>query len=153
MTYWNIFPIFPRKQVLTFHENCLQWRQFAGNVKNSFLGKIKKIYMKLSSAKLAQRMVKVKRISLFYYLCVCLKTGRGVANRVDQELGRAVVGRNDVNTVHHPLHCGLEELLTLSLLVATSVVCSFADSLDPDQARQNVGPNLDPNCYTLWWYS
>ena len=132
--------------------------------------------MKLSSAKLAQRMVKVKRISLFYYLCVCLKTGRGVANRVDQELGRAVVfiargprfnpclgqeifwvrtcsvsivGRNDVNTVHHPLHCGLEELLALSPLVATFVVCSFADSLDPDQARQNVGPNLDPNCFTL----
>ena len=23
---------------------------------------------------------------------------------------------------------------------------SFANSLDPDQARQNVGPDLDPNC-------
>ena len=23
------FPIVPRKQVLTFHANCLQWRQFA----------------------------------------------------------------------------------------------------------------------------
>ena len=22
----------------------------------------------------------------------------------------------------------------------------FANSLDPDQARQNVGPDLDPNC-------
>ena len=29
----------------------------------------------------------------------------------------------------------------------------FANSLDPDQARQNVGPDLDPNCLTLWWYS
>ena len=28
----------------------------------------------------------------------------------------------------------------------------FANSLDPDQARQNVGPDLDPNCLTLWWY-
>ena len=28
-----------------------------------------------------------------------------------------------------------------------------ANSLDPDQARQNVGPDLDPNCLTLWWYS
>ena len=25
--------------------------------------------------------------------------------------------------------------------------------MDPDQARQNVGPDLDPNCLTLWWYS
>ena len=25
----------------------------------------------------------------------------------------------------------------------------FANSLDPDQARQNVGPDLDPNCFTL----
>ena len=24
----------------------------------------------------------------------------------------------------------------------------FASSLDPDQARQNVGPDLDPNCLT-----
>ena len=26
---------------------------------------------------------------------------------------------------------------------------TFANSLDPDQARQNVGPDLGPNC----WYS
>ena len=26
---------------------------------------------------------------------------------------------------------------------------SFANSLDPDQAHQNVGPDLDPNCLTL----
>ena len=25
---------------------------------------------------------------------------------------------------------------------------TFANSLDPDQARQNVGPDLDPNCLT-----
>ena len=30
---------------------------------------------------------------------------------------------------------------------------TFANSLDPDQARQNVGPDLDPNSLTLWWYS
>ena len=29
----------------------------------------------------------------------------------------------------------------------------YANSLDPDQARQNFGPDLDPNCLTLWWYS
>ena len=34
---------FPRKQVLTFHANCLQWRQFAWNVKSCFLGKIRNV--------------------------------------------------------------------------------------------------------------
>ena len=29
------------------------------------------------------------------------------------------------------------------------LVITFANSLDPDQARQNVGPDLDPNCLTL----
>ena len=28
------------------------------------------------------------------------------------------------------------------------LLIAFANSLDPDQARQNVGPNLDPNCLT-----
>ena len=30
---------------------------------------------------------------------------------------------------------------------------NFENSLDPDQARHNVGPDLDPSCLTLWWYS
>ena len=34
---------FPRKQELTFHANCLQWRQFAWNVEPCLLGKIRKI--------------------------------------------------------------------------------------------------------------
>ena len=38
------FLIFPIKQDLTFHANCLQWRQFAWNVKSCFLGKIRKIF-------------------------------------------------------------------------------------------------------------
>ena len=33
------------------------------------------------------------------------------------------------------------------------LLITFANSLDLDQARQNVGPDLDPNCLTLWWYS
>ena len=28
------------------------------------------------------------------------------------------------------------------------LLIAFANSLDPDQARQNVGPDLDPNCLT-----
>ena len=37
-------------------------------------------------------------------------------------------------------------------LPASSDFChlliTFANSLDPDQARHNVGPDLDPNCLT-----
>ena len=28
---------------------------------------------------------------------------------------------------------------------------TFANSLDPGQAQQNVGPDLDPNCLTPKW--
>ena len=46
------------------------------------------------------------------------------------------------------------ELLTiLNSLPASGKFCRlliiFANSLDPDQARQNVGPDLDPYCLTL----
>ena len=33
------------------------------------------------------------------------------------------------------------------------LLITFVNSLDPDQAEQNVGPDLGPNCLTLWWYS
>ena len=33
------------------------------------------------------------------------------------------------------------------------LILTFANSLDPDQAQQSVGPDLDPNCLTLWCYS
>ena len=44
--------------------------------------------------------------------------------------------------------------LLLSLLVVIFVGCSvtFDNSLDPDQARQNVRPFLHPNCLTLMVY-
>ena len=29
------------------------------------------------------------------------------------------------------------------------LLVTIANSLDPDQARQDVGPGLDPNCFTL----
>ena len=29
------------------------------------------------------------------------------------------------------------------------LLITFTNSLDPDQARQDVGPDLDPNCLTL----
>ena len=40
----------------------------------------------------------------------------------------------------------------LSLSTSSEFCCLlmiFTNSLDPNQARQNVGPDLDPNCLTL----
>ena len=31
------------------------------------------------------------------------------------------------------------------------LLVAYANSLDPDQVRQNVGPDLDPSCLSLWW--
>ena len=31
------------------------------------------------------------------------------------------------------------------------LLITFANSLDPDQAQQNVGLDLEPNCLTLWY--
>ena len=39
--------------------------------------------------------------------------------------------------------------LTLSLLAAVPLLITFANSLDPDQGQQNVGPDLDPNSLTV----
>ena len=39
------------------------------------------------------------------------------------------------------------------LNLVLSQLLTFANSLDPDQARQNIGPDLDRNCLTLRWYS
>ena len=42
---------------------------------------------------------------------------------------------------------------SLSFLASDNFCClliTFPNSLDPDQDRQNVGPDLDPNRLTLW---
>ena len=35
------------------------------------------------------------------------------------------------------------------LVCLCSLLIMFPSSLDPDQVRQNVGPDLDPNCLTF----
>ena len=35
------------------------------------------------------------------------------------------------------------------LIITLPTFAVFASSMDPVQARQNVGPDLDPNCLTL----
>ena len=37
-------------------------------------------------------------------------------------------------------------------LKLVELVASFAKSLNPDQPRQNVGPDLDPSCLQLQFY-
>ena len=34
-------------------------------------------------------------------------------------------------------------------LISSPLLITFANSLDPDQAQQNVWPDLNPNCLTL----
>ena len=59
MTFWNIFLIFPRKQDLTVHVNCLHWKQFAWNFKSCFLGKNKKNIINLPSAEFAREWLRL----------------------------------------------------------------------------------------------
>ena len=41
----------------------------------------------------------------------------------------------------------------ISLPTSVHLLITFANRLDPDQAQQNIGPDLDPICLTLRWYS
>ena len=44
-----------------------------------------------------------------------------------------------------------KDVLTLSGGNFFRLLTAFANSLDPDQDRQSVGPDLDPNCLPLWY--
>ena len=61
-------------------------------------------------------------------------------------------------------HSGVVELMytlnsiipknfTLNIKINSFMLITFANRLDLDQARQNVGPDLDPICLTHRWYS
>ena len=41
----------------------------------------------------------------------------------------------------------------LNLACTCRLMKTFTNSFDQDQTRQYAGPDLDPNCVTLWWYS
>ena len=43
--------------------------------------------------------------------------------------------------------------LMISSPTKVSSTDKLSNSLNPVQARQNVGPDLDQICLTLWWYS
>ena len=42
--------------------------------------------------------------------------------------------------------------VVLYLTLCPLCLLIIANSLDPDQARHNVRPDLDPNCLTPRWY-
>ena len=60
------FHIFPRKQALTFHANCLQ-ETICMKCQNLFSGKNKKIIINLLSVEFAQRVVKVIFFFFFFF--------------------------------------------------------------------------------------
>ena len=81
---------------------------------------------------------------------------------------RNITSGNNSNEMLHPfpgakkktfLECLLNllpSMQSVNSLSASGDVCHlliFAKSLGPDQARQNVGPDLDQNFLTLYWYS
>ena len=84
----DIFLIFPRKQDITFHANCLLRRQFAWNVISCFLGKNKKNVSKCHLLKILPRVLSVKesRSALFtiniHSLFVCLLISEQTNNRL-----------------------------------------------------------------------
>ena len=45
-----------------------------------------------------------------------------------------------------------QQVVLCLTLCPLCLLITFANSLDPDQARQNVGPDLDPKCLTPVWY-
>ena len=52
--------------------------------------------------------------------------------------------------------CGNKIHVVVTKVMGTPFWClliTFANSLDPDKTSQNIKPDLDPNCLTLWWYS
>ena len=60
-TFWNIFLIFTRKQVLIFYANCMKCQIL-------FSGKNKKNVINVSSAELVQRMVQLIHWFVAFYL-------------------------------------------------------------------------------------
>ena len=60
MTNWYFYLIFPRKQALTFHANCLLRRQFAWTVKACFLRINKKKKSKCRLLKFLPSMLSIK---------------------------------------------------------------------------------------------
>ena len=47
------------------------------------------------------------------------------------------------------IHLSENHAYNISLVYLCHLLITFANSLKPDQAQQNVGLDLDPNCLTM----
>ena len=66
-------------------------------------------------------------------------------------MGVGIQGRRPRKQVSHDLACYIVQRVN-SFLASDDLfrlLMIFVNSLDPDQDRQNVGPDLDPNRLTL----
>ena len=59
-----------------------------------------------------------------------------------------------------PVNLGFQNRLVFNWAMPSLTLCLLVSSADnlckqfgPRSGRQNVGPDLDQNCLTLWWYS
>ena len=57
--------------------------------------------------------------------------------------------------MHHMIYISFANESLVDPVEDTSEIrkITIENSLDPGQTRQIVGPDLDPNCFQLWWYS
>ena len=88
----------------------------------------------------------------FKLMCFLMSIARPsyIERQIDIQLACATITLN-LRLIPYLLRYVLEDIIDL---LTIKVVCSyFANSLDQDQARRYVGPDLGPNCLTLCWYS
>ena len=73
-----------------------------------------------------------------------VSTGRDYQKTEDDEVEDLYKLLTEIQVECFPL------ILALSLLVVTCcLLITFPGSFDTDKDRQNFGPDLDPNCFTL----
>ena len=103
----------------------------------------------------AQSVVKeqqIKRDSILLF-CFYFSTKTYIVGTLCKHLGERLPISTAINVfmVKQDRYCKfLVEKLLLWYSDYGRLLITFANSLDPDQDRQDVGPDLDPNCLTLW---
>ena len=68
-----------------------------------------------------------------------------------KSMKRSVLGRRVVNKIKRPEKTvpTIGGYFCFTIVFSYPLLIAFVNSLDPDQARQNVGPDLGANCLTL----
>ena len=66
---------------------------------------------------------------------------------------RLLMGRKESNQTNRMIRWSVRLFIGNNYSKHLGLLITFANSLDSEQAQQNVESDLDPNCLTLWWYS